>query len=161
MNTLSARKAAELALQGELKAGRQSIKRKSDSQIAWAVKRGSKLESQIRKAKQDLQSARLAKARALRAAYLREKIQLKSSYDMRFASIGQIEPCFKLVNAGKLAIRRLIIGVKYKGRPTNEIGFDINEIIRISSNVTAVSYRKKFNKFQNKLIIFLKKLIIF
>jgi hypothetical protein len=143
---LAARKSAERAMRSEFKVSRQAIEKKADHRIAEAERQSSSLASQIRKAERDLEAARQTRAEVLRDAYVRHKITVSSFYGNEYGDVGDMVPCFTVFNTGALAIRKLTIGVKFKGRPTREIGFDVNEIMSLSPFVSVVDYARNFDK---------------
>ena len=150
---LAARKSAERAMRSDFKVGRQATEKKADHRIAEAENHASGLASQIRKSERDLEAARQTRAKDLRDAYVHHKIKVATFYDKEYGSVGDMVPCFRVVNTGGLAIRKLTIGVKFKGRPTRQIGFDVNKIMRLSSlNVSVVDYADDFDKTMQPLL---------
>jgi len=143
---LEARQKAETAMKKKFSLGRKAMANKADTRIEQAATKISKLKAELSRARDDLNTARRKKAASLRDAYVRKEIPLKSYYGKEYGTFGDVVPCFKVTNNGTLAIRQLVVGVKFQGRSTTSFGLNANSIMKLRiTDVHVVGHNWQFD----------------
>ena len=124
------KKIATQALRGELKKTRSQIEQEAIAKLTEARERSQKLETDIIQATQDLDVALKAKAHQLRKDYVKENIRVRNYLTHTYETYH----CFDINNSGNLAIRSLTLGMRFLGKPTEELGLNIKDIARPDSS---------------------------